>query len=957
MLAQYHARRLQGDESHYQYPFRYIRKDGTVGWLEMNSSLIMWEERPAGLCLMTGITERKQAEQALHDSRDLLRVLVDSLPVGILYVDAAERIVFANKTAASWWGMPGSDPSGHAVEEIFGDHYLGIQSRVKTALAGQEVTCEEQVEYKDGITRDIVASYMTHIGVDGQVKGVACLIENISELKQVERELRESEQRLQLALKGGALGLWDWNLKTGSAVLSKRTTRMIGYERDELDPHVRTWKRAVHPDDWEQVSEALNGHLSGQIPCFEAEFRMRGKSSEWKWFQARGKVVEYDKEGKPQRITGTMLDVTQTRRAAEKLRKTQEKYRHLIENAYDIVYTTDSNGRFTFVNSAFVQHVRYPMEEVIGRNYLEFIPEEYRGDISRFYGRQFVKKLPDSYYEFPFVTKNGEIRWYSQKTQLLTEDDSIVGFQSIARDITERKQVEEALRRSEQRFRELAELLPQTVYEIDTTGKFIFINSAALKLTGYSLEEFLTTLNPVQLVIEKDRERVANNFKKIIMGQEVVVAPYTALTKDGSTVPILVYAVPISENKKIVGIRGVIVDISPLKQAEEEREKLKSQLYQSQKLEALGTLVGGIAHDFNNMLQSILGYSEMLLIGKKKNDPDYNDLQTIIETGKGAAELIKKLLAFGQQAQIIPVRLDLNQQITQICPLISRTLPQVVEVELDLADGLAPILADHNQIDQVVMNLAINASEAMPNGGRLKIATRTVSLDEEYCRRHHEVQPGAYAMLSVKDSGRGMDEETLTKIFDPFFSTKQRGAARGTGLGLAVVQGIVEQQGGHVTCESEPGIGTEFRIYFPAIDAPLTTAKTAVPVVQSGGTETILVVEDSSTVAELEQRFLASDGYTVIVAANGQEALDIYQTRKNEISLVILDLLMPEMSGRDCLMELLKIDPSVKVIIASGYSPGDELHKEISPFVKGFVHKPFAISELLNEARSVMDSD
>jgi CheY-like chemotaxis protein len=203
-------------------------------------------------------------------------------------------------------------------------------------------------------------------------------------------------------------------------------------------------------------------------------------------------------------------------------------------------------------------------------------------------------------------------------------------------------------------------------------------------------------------------------------------------------------------------------------------------------------------------------------------------------------------------------------------------------------------------------------------------------------------------MLTVSDTGRGMDKETLVRIFDPFFSTKQRGSTRGTGLGLSVVQGIVQQQGGHVTCESGPGKGTEFKVYFPAIEASLMTAKTVVPTVRFGGAETILVVEDNIPVAELERKVLESAGYKVIVATRGQAALDIYQTRREEISLVILDLLMPEMSGRDCLLELLKIDPSIKVLITSGYAPEDELLKEINPLVKGFVHKPFAISELLN---------
>jgi PAS domain S-box-containing protein len=578
LVKQYHMRRLQGDNTLFRYDFRFIYIDGTVKWTEMNSSLIIWEGKPAALCLVTDFTERKQMEVVL----------------------------------------------------------------------------------------------------------------------------RESEQRLELALEGGAIGLWDWNLKTGRAVLGEWATRMrrnVGYEQP---PNIRNWKRAVHPDDWEKVSEVLNGHLSGRLPFYEVEYRMRTKSGEWKWFRSRGKVVEYDKEGKPQRMVGTTLDVSERRKA------------------------------------------------------------------------------------------------------------------------------------------------------------------------------------------------------------------------------------------------------------EEESDRLKALLFQSQKLEALGTLVGGIAHDFNNMLQVILGYSQLLLEDKKEGDLGYKDLQTIIQAGKGGADLVNKLLAFGQQSPIFPVDLDINYQIRGLIPLIFRTLPEIVKIDVDLTQEPTTIFADPNQIDQVVMNLAINASEAMPNGGQVKLATTTVTLNDEYCRSHSGVKPGKYVMLSLSDTGRGMDKEMLAKIFEPFFSTKQRGSTRGTGLGLSVVQGIVEKQGGHVTCESEPGKGSEFRIYFPAIESGSTTQEKTSSSAQSAGTETILVVEDTPSVAELERQILENAGYTVITANNGHEALEIYQTRRGEISLVILDLIMLEMSGKDCLMELVKIDPSVKVLIASGFSPSDELHKEINPLVKGFVHKPFGLIQLLDEVVSAL---
>ncbi|MGC8659407.1 MAG: PAS domain S-box protein, partial [Desulfomonilaceae bacterium] len=286
MVSQYHTRRLQGDTLNFHYNFRIICKQGFQKWVEMNSSLIMWDGKAAALCFANDITERKEAQESMKDSHDLIKVIIDSLPVGLLYLDSLERIVFANKKFGAWWGKPGVNLSGHMVDNILGDDYTEIRNRLRTALAGQEIFHEAQVRGKDGATREMVISYAPHIVGNGQVKGVACLIQDITPLKQVERELRKNKERLEIALEAGAVGLWDWDLKTGRPVGGKWTTRMrqtLGFEAEPW-PDIRSWKSAVHPDDWQMVSKALNDHLTGQVPFFEAEFRMRGVSDEWKYY-------------------------------------------------------------------------------------------------------------------------------------------------------------------------------------------------------------------------------------------------------------------------------------------------------------------------------------------------------------------------------------------------------------------------------------------------------------------------------------------------------------------------------------------------------------------------------------------------------------------------------------------------------------------------------------------------
>ncbi len=370
-------------------------------------------------------------------------------------------------------------------------------------------------------------------------------------------------------------------------------------------------------------------------------------------------------------------------------------------------------------------------------------------------------------------------------------------------------------------------------------------------------------------------------------------------------------------------------------------------------MEAIGTLAGGIAHDFNNLLTVVLGFSELLLIGKDQRDPTYADIQKIHHAARNGADLVRRILTFSRKTEIKPRPLNLNHEIEQVIRVLTRTIPKMIKIDLVLSDELGHVNADPTQVEQVLMNLAVNAKDAMPDGGRLTIATENVVLDEEYCRLHLGVQPGDYVMLSVSDTGQGMDEKILQHIFEPFYTTKETG--RGTGLGLAMVYGIVEQHGGHVTCFSEPGTGTTFTIYLPAIPIEAGPENQASKAVVPQGTETILLVDDEDFVRDLGKRILERSGYRVHVATNGKEALRVYKQERDKISLVILDLIMPEMGGTKCLEELLKIAPHVKVIIASGYAADGQMQETIESSAKAFVSKPYDIRGLLRTVRQVLD--
>ena len=347
-----------------------------------------------------------------------------------------------------------------------------------------------------------------------------------------------------------------------------------------------------------------------------------------------------------------------------------------------------------------------------------------------------------------------------------------------------------------------------------------------------------------------------------------------------------------------------------------ERKHLEERLRQAVKMEAIGTLAGGLAHDFNNLLQVVLGYAELILLGKEKQDKDYQKARLIYGAATRGRDLVNRILTFSRRVETKPRTINLNDELKQVEHLLGRTIPKMIDIELRLANNLRLINADPTQIEQIILNLALNAAHAMPEGGKLVFETKNVGLDEEYCRTHLETRPGEYVLLTVSDTGHGMEKEILDRVFEPFFTTKQRG--QGTGLGLSMVFGIIKSHGGCISCHSQPGAGTVFKIYFPATDVKIALDTASTLEMPSFGTETILLVDDEETIRDLGKEILTTLGYKVLTASNGREALAVYANVQDDVSLVVLDLIMPQMGGKQCLEELLRINPKVKYSFQPG---------------------------------------
>ena len=515
---------------------------------------------------------------------------------------------------------------------------------------------------------------------------------------------------------------------------------------------------------------------------------------------------------------------------------------------------------------------------------------------------------------------------------------------------------EEALRESEERFRQIYDETPIGYHELDTRGRIVRVNRTELEMLGYPVEEMLG--QPVwKFVLEEETTRhvIMAKIAGDVSFHETFERTYRR--KDGTTLPVLVKDRVIRDKGgRIIGIRSTVEDITERRRSEEALRKSEEQLRQWQKVEAIGRLAGGIAHDFNNLLMTIKGCSEILLQECDAQDPRREEAEEIQKAAERATSLTRQLLAFGRRQILQPQVLDLNKVVTNMNKMLQRVIGEDIQLLTVLEPKLRPVKVDPGQIEQVIMNLAVNARDAMPRGGRLTIETANVFLDEDYAQQHVSVKPGSYVMLAVSDNGCGMDQETQSHLFEPFFTTKEKG--KGTGLGLSTVYGIVKQSGGNIWAYSELGRGTTFKIYLPMVTQAVKE-KYARPErrrISARGAETILLVEDEKAVRMMIRKTLQSKGYTVLEAQHGQEALSICEDYSGPIHLMVTDVVMPLMSGKELAEQLAPQRPEMKVLYMSGYPDNSIVqHGVLEPGTE-FLQKPFTLNTLEAKVREILDA-
>ncbi len=752
-------------------------------------------------------------------------------------------------------------------------------------------------------------------------------------------------------------GVWDYRPSLNKIILSGQSIWdvMLGHSFKNNEVTVDEFMTYVHPEDLPDVLKFNKEFIaSGGKGELEVQFRLRRADNEWHWVLSKGRTVEWDENGTPSRIIGIDINIQALREAQDRVRQSELKFKTIFENApLAISIKGLEDMKYLDANRAFLNTLGISREDLSRINPADLKPlfkQEETGLMD-----ELIEKGVVTNREVMVVGKDGN-KVHIKFSSVLMEIQGKKQILSIAEDITEKKQAEEAQIESETRFRILFRMAPVPMAHISRNGDILDLNDRLIEVMGYSMLEVPTLEHAWDLAMPDPvlREKITSNWRKDLENaiiNDIDMEPFECPLRymDDSMHDVII-------STKLINDRIIVsfFDITARKQAEVEREKLQAQLHQSKKLEAVGILAGGVAHDFNNMLGSIMGYTELTLSEMSLDNPFRNNLRNILEATRRSADLTRQLLTFARKQTIAPVVFDLNESIESVLKMIRRLIGENIELAWHPGTHHCSVRMDPTQLDQILVNLCVNAKDAIADIGKITIETDTVSFDKDYCEIHTYFKPGRYAMLTVSDNGSGMDKETMEHIFEPFYTTK--GLGKGTGLGLATIYGIVKQNNGFINVYSEPGKGTTFRVYIPQI-AEETSAKQKdeAETIPKGNGETVLIVEDDEAVLRMASMMLEKIGYQVLTANTAKESFSVAEENKDEIQVLITDVIMPKINGRDLADKLKQLVPELKVLYMSGYTATVISNQGVLDENINFIQKPFSVKDLALAIRKVLD--
>ena len=920
------------------HDFRHRLASGELREVRVCSGPIVVDERPLLFSVILDITDRKRAEEKLRISEDKfckafllspnamsISRLIDGMFVSVnerfkeIYGDAEEQFVGRTALELNLWGNP--EDRNRMIE------CLKAQGEVRNL--------ELNFRAKNGELRHGLMSAAI-ILLNG-VEHILVVTMDITERRRAEAALAESEKRFRTVFEQSPIGIAMVGLDYRWIAINAKFSETIGYTEDELAK--LTFVDITHPDDIDDSVTYAEKLKSGAAPYCKLGKRYIKKNGEVVWVNLTATLIRDDHD-KELYYLDMIENITESKRLEEELHHSQSRLSRAELVAGFGHWEIDLSTRR--VTTSIGARKIYGLGQQVewDGDYIAKIPlPEYRSSLHE----ALLSLIKDGEpYDIEFQIKRAN-------------DNQVIDIHSIAHydaknnsvfgtihDITNLRCVEESHKLLFAAIEQVADAIIIT----DTAGIIQYVNPAQEILSGYSRNELLGQTCGIFEIV-KDDDNFHRNIWETINARKTWSGRFTNKKNDGTEYHEDVSISPVYNRiGKLKNFVAVKHDVT--KQLE-----IQDQLIQAQKMEAIGTLASGFAHDFNNKLQVIGGYVELLLFNDDLPATVKSGLQGIKEAVDSSAELIAGMMVFSRKTPVEHRPMELNKLVAQASSMLTRSIHKMIKVALSLAEDLWVINAAPNQIEQVLMNLVINARDAMPDGGKLIVQTQNTVLDEEFCRSYPSTKPGRYVLLSVTDSGNGMDHETVRRVFEPFFTTKAHG--KGTGLGLAMVYGIVEQHGGWITCQSEPSVGTTFRIYFPAIEKIHQEQYPKKKKPPKGRGETILLVDDEPQITKLTSTMLTKANYRVITASNGKEALELYEKHCAEIKLVILDLIMPDIDGKECLRSLLEVDPKIGILVASGALTermSADLRKEGA---QALIKKPFDMTLLLEEIRKVID--
>ena len=904
------------------------------------------------ISLQSEIAERKLAEEALHRSEERYRGILEDMEEAYYEVDLEGKFTFFNPSITRTYG--------YTKDEIMGKSYIIAMDKeniekVFKAFNQVYVTGETikgidwKLRHKDGNEINVEASVSLRRDSQGNPIGFKGITRDITERKKAEDALRKSEERYRFITENARDVIWIFDLNLGYTYVTPSVLQLRGYTVEEALE--QSLDQILAPESYQKVKEALDreftlefsGQRHGPEWSLKSELEMIRKDGSTVWTEATMNIV-YNENGEPTGIMGVTRDISARKQAEEALRESDTSFRAFMDYSPSLVIIKDNNLRPVYFNRPFGDI--FPADEWLGKTPENTFPP----DIAVSMIENDNKALAEGYiqYEETWRDKAGNDHVFETRKFRIERSDTSPLLGVIINDITERKQAEETLKKNVDKFARafLQNAIPMAISTIKE-GRYIDVSETFLEWIGQDRDTVIgNTSTGVGFINSEQRALV---LKELTEKGRVENLELQVRIKEGE----IGYGLFNSTKIQIAHedyLLTMVTDITERKKAEEENKKLEDQLNQAQKMESIGTLAGGIAHDFNNLLTGILGNVSLALMRMDEGNPLRERLKNVEEYVQRGSDLTKQLLGFARGGKYEVKPTNLGEFILKSSEMFGRTKKEI-RIHQKAQEGLWTVEVDRGQMEQVLLNLYVNAWQAMTGGGDLYLSVENVQLDEIDVGPYG-IKPGNFVKVIVTDTGTGMDEATKARIFEPFFTTKERG--RGTGLGLASVYGIVKNHGGLITVESEKGIGSSFIIYLPASDKEIEDIDKSKDDILTGQ-GTVLLIDDEEMILDIGSKMVESLGYNVIIAAGGRQGIQIYEKGRGDIDLVILDMIMPDYSGKETFDDLRRINPEVCVLLSSGYSLNGQAKEIMQSGCKGFIQKPFTMLELSKKIKGIMD--